>query len=184
MRRKVTVFTPGKQYSGEVDIPNDVLRTTELFNSTNIYWKDPGGKGFNDSLLMYNVTLSITGVREFQKFNKLQVRQPDIICYNDDLTELSSTEEKTKAEALREKASEEQKNVFLITKMRGSSFFMIKGIFYGLFKSKSIKKYIPLSDVVLLEIIRQQDKWVKNKIPLANNFVGVNTNYIESCSFD
>jgi len=79
MRRKVTVFTPGKQYSGEVDIPNDVLRTTELFNSTNIYWKDPGGKGFNDSLLMYNVTLSITGVREFQKFNKLQVRQPDII---------------------------------------------------------------------------------------------------------
>jgi len=53
-----------------------------------------------------------------------------------------------------------------------------------MFKSKSIKKYIPLSDVVLLEIIRQQNKWVKNKIPLANNFVGVNTNYIESCTFD
>ena len=48
----------------------------------------------------------------------------------------------------------------------------------------TIKKYIPLSDVVLLEIIRQQDKWVKKKIPLTNNFVGVNTNYIESCTFD
>ena len=184
MRRKVTVFTPGKQYSGEVDIPNDALRTTDLFNSANLYWKDSAEKSFNDSLLMFNVTLSITGVREFQEFNKLQVRQPNIICYNDDLTELGSTEEKKKADTLRKKTNEKKKNILLITKMRGGSFFMIKGIFYGLFKSKSNQKYIPLSDVVLLEIIRKQDKWIKNNIPLANNFIGVNTNYIESCSFD
>jgi hypothetical protein len=62
MRRKVTVFTPGKQYSGEVDIPNDVLRTTDLFNSANLYRKDSAEKSFNDSLLIFNVTLSITGV--------------------------------------------------------------------------------------------------------------------------
>lgn len=184
MRRKVAVFTPGKQYSGEVEVPNETLRTTDLFNSTNLYWKDPTEKSFNDSLLLFDVTLSIAGNAEFLKFEKLQLRQPDIICYNDAFTELGSSKEKKRADTLREKTNEEKRNVLLITKMRGASFFMIKGSFYGLFKSKSNHKYIPLSDASIVEIIRKNDRWVKNEIQLANNFIGVNTNYIESCSFD
>lgn len=183
VRRKITVFTPGKQYFGEVDVPNANLRTTDLLNSTNLYWKDPTEKNFNDVLLMFNVTLSIDGIREFQKFGRVQIRQPNIIFFHDDFVGLGSAEEKKRADALKEKTHEEKKQIHLLTKVRVNSFFDITGSFYGLFKSKSIQKYIPLSDVVMYEIIKQQDKWVKKQIQLANNFIGVNTSYIESCAF-
>jgi hypothetical protein len=182
IRRKMTVFTPGKQYSGEVDIPNASLRTTDLLNSTNLYWKDPSEKNFNDVLLMFNVTLSIDGIREFQKFDRVQIRQPNIIFFHDDYANLGSDEEKKRADALKKKTHEEKKIIHLITKIRVNSFFDIKGSFFGLFKSKSIQKYIPLTDVVMYEITRQQDKWVKKKIQLANNFIGVNTSHIETCA--
>ena len=184
MRRQITVFTPGKQYAGEVAIPNASLRTTDLLNSTNIYWKDPTEKTFNDALLMFNVTVSIDGIHEFQKFDRIQIRQPNIIFYHDDYTALGSVEEKKRADVLKKKSQDEERSIHLITKLRVNSFFDIRGSFYGLFKSKSIQKYIPLSDVVVYEIIRQQDKWVKRKIELANNFIGVNTSYIEASAFE
>ena len=184
MHRKITVFTPGKQYSGEVAIPNTSLRTTDLLNSTNLYWKDPTEKAFNDALLMFNVTVSIDGIREFQKFDRIQIRQPNIIFYHDDFTTMGSAEEKKRADVLKKKSHEEEKIIHLITKVRVNSFFDIRGSFYGLFKSKSIQKYIPLSNVVLYEIIKQQDKWVKRKIELTNKFIGVNTDYIEASAFD
>jgi len=184
MRRKISVFTPGKQYSGEIDIPNASLRTTDLFNSANLYWKDATEKTFNDALLLFNVTVSIEGIPEFQKIDRLQIRQPNIIFYHDDFIRMGSAEEKKRADLLKQKSQEEKKSIHLITKVRVNSFFDIRGTFYGLFKSKSIQKYIPLSDVVVYEIIRKQDKWVKKKIPLANNFIGVNTSYIETSAFD
>jgi hypothetical protein len=184
MRRKITVFTPGKQYSGEVDIPNASLRTTDILNSTNLYWKDPTEKTFNDSLLMLNVTISIDGIHEFQKFDRVQIRQPNIIFYYDDYTAMGSAAEKKRADVLKKKSHEEEQSIHLITKVRVNSFFDIRGSFYGLFRSKSIQKYIPLSDAVVYEIIRQQDKWIKRKIELVNNFIGINTSYIEASAFD
>lgn len=183
-RREITVFTPGKQYLGEIDVLNGSLRTTDLLNSANIYWKDPTEKNFDNVLLMFNVILSIDGIREYQKFDRVQIRQPNIIFFHDDINDLGNAEEKKRADALRKKTHEEKKFIHLITKVGVRSFFDIKGSFYGLFKSKSIQKYIPLCDVVMYEIIKQQDKWVKKKIQLPNNFVGVNTSYIETCAFD
>ena len=184
MRRKITVFTPGKQYSGEVDIPNTSLRTTDLLNSNNLYWKDPSEKSFNDALLLYNVTVSIDSIREFQKFDRVQVRRPNIIFYHDDFSKMGSAEEKKRADVLKQKSLEKKRSIHLMTKVRVNSFYDIKGSFYGLFKSKSIQRYIPLCDVVIYEIIRMQDKWVKKKIQLTNNFIGVNTSYIEASAFD
>ena len=184
MRRKITLFTPGKQYSGEVDIPNTSLRTTDLFNSTNLYWKDPSEKTFNDALMLFNVTVSIDSIPEFQKFDRIQIRRPNIIFYHDDFSEMGSAEEKKRADLLKKKTQEKKRAIHLMTKVRVNSFFDIRGSFYGLFKSKSNQKYIPLSDVVMYEIIRQQDKWVKKKIQLANSFIGVNTGYIEATTFD
>lgn len=184
VNRKITVFTPGKQYSGEIDIPNPDLRTTDLMNSSNLFWKNPAEKSFDDALLLYNVTLSIDGIHEFQKFDRVQIRLPSIIFFYDEYTNLGSNEEKKRADTLMKKTNEEKKIIHLITKVRFNSFFDIKGSFYGLFKSKSNHKYIPLTDAVMYEIVRQQGKWVKKKIQLTNNFIGVNTSYIESCTFD
>jgi hypothetical protein len=181
-RRKITVFTPGKIYTGEIEVPNPLLRTTDLLNSSNLYWKDPAQKSFNDGLLMYDVVLSIDGIDKYQTFKTIQIRQPNIIFFHDGFAELGSSEEKERAEKLKEKAQEEEKTIHLITKARVNSFFDMKGTFHGLFKSKSNQKYIPLSDVVLHEIIRQQDKWIKRRVKLANNFIGVNSSYIESSS--
>lgn len=183
-RRKLTVFTPGKRYNGEIDLPNASLRTTDLLNSSNVYWKDPSEKNFDNVVLMFNVTLSLDGIKEFQKFDRVQIRQPNIIFFHDDLQHLGDDKEKLRADSLRQKTHEEKKKIHLMTKVRVNSFFDIRASFYGLFKSKSNQNYIPLSDVVMYEIIRKQDKWVKKKIDLVNNFIGVNTNHIESCSYD
>lgn len=182
-RRMITIFTPGKKYSGEIDVPNSLLRTTDLLNSANLYWKDPASKSFSDGLLMYNVVLSIDGIDTYQTFESIQIRQPNIIFFHDGFAELGNSEEKERADKLKEKTHEEKKTVHLITKVRVNSFFDMHGTFHGLFKNKSSQKYIPLSDVVLHEIIRQQDKWVKKRVKMVNNFIGVNSSYIEASSF-
>ncbi|MBU0665318.1 MAG: hypothetical protein KJ990_12350 [Proteobacteria bacterium] len=182
-RRTITVFTPGKRYSGEIDVPNPLLRTTDLLNSANLYWKDPASKSFSDGLLMYNAVLSIDGIDNYQTFKTIQIRQPNIIFFHDGFAELGNSEEKERAEKLKEKTHEEKKTIHLITKVRVNSFFDIQATFHGLFKNKSSQKYIPLSDVILHEIIRQQDKWVQKRVKMANNFIGVNSSYIESSTF-
>ncbi|MEN8134664.1 MAG: hypothetical protein ABFS18_03895 [Thermodesulfobacteriota bacterium] len=181
-RRKLTIFTPGKIYTGEIDVPNPLLRTTDLLNSASLYWKDPAQKSFSDGLLMSDVVLSIDGIEKYQTFETIQIRQPNIIFFHDGFAELGNSEEKERAEKLTEKAHEEKKTIHLLTKVRVNSFFDMQGTFHGLFKSKSNQNYIPISDVVMHEIIRLQDKWVKRKVKLANNFIGVNSNYIESSS--
>ncbi len=183
LRRKVTVFTPGKRYSGEVEIPNSSLRTTDLLNSPTLFWHDPSQKTFNDALLMFNVTISIDGISEFQKFDEIQIRQPNIIFYNDDCRTIGSSIEKKRVDALKKASNEKERSIHLITRVRVNSFFDIEGLFYGLFKSKANQKYIPLSNAVVYEIVKQQDKWVKRKIELVNDFIGINTNYIEATEF-
>jgi hypothetical protein len=181
-RRLITVFTPGKIYTGEIDVPNEHLRTTDLLNSTSLYWKDPSRKSFNDALLMYNVILAIDGIDKYQTFDSIQIRQPDIIFYHDGFAQLGSSREKERAVKLTEKAHEEKKSIHLITKARLNSFFEIRGTFHGLFKSKSNQKYIPINEVTLHEVVRRPEKWVKRKVPLGSTFIGVNSSYIESCS--
>jgi hypothetical protein len=57
-QRKIAFVTSlGKKYSGLVDIPNPNFRTTDLLNSSNIYWKNPNEKCYDNALMMYDVTL-------------------------------------------------------------------------------------------------------------------------------
>lgn len=179
-RRRITLFTPGKIYRGEIDIPNPLMRTTDLLNSPKLYWKDPASKSFTDSLFMHDVTLSIDGIEKYQTYENIQIRQPNIIFFHDDFAELGSSWERQRAERLKEQFREEKKTIHLITKARVNSFFDMQGTFHGLFKYKSHHNYIPISDVIMHEVIRQQDKWVKKRVQLANNFIGVNSSYIES----
>lgn len=179
-RRAITLFTPGKIYRGEIDVPNPLLRTTDLMNNANLYWKDPANKCFSDALLMYDVILSIEGIEKYRTFESLQIRQPNIVFFHDGFAELGSSEERARMGKLNEKTGDEKKTIHLITKIRVNSFFEMQGTFHGLFKNKAHQKYIPISGVVMHEIIRQHDKWVKRRVNLVNNFIGVNSSYIES----
>lgn len=185
IRRKITVFTPGKKYSGAVDVPNACFRTTDLLNSNNLYWNDNTEKKFPDVMLMHNAILSIDGVKDFQEFNKAQIRLSNIILFYDDSTGLGCENEKKRMVSLKKRNQQEEKtSIHLITKTRFNSFFDIKGSFSGVFRNKSGQQFVPLTDVTVHEFVNQQDKWKKRPIPLTNNFIGVNINYIETCAFD
>ena len=50
-QRKVVVVTSlGKIYRGMVDVPNESYRTTDLFNSPSIFWKNPAEKCFDNAI--------------------------------------------------------------------------------------------------------------------------------------
>ena len=71
-RKVVIVASSGKKYSGLIDIPNASLRTTDLLNSTNIFWKNPNEKCFENAILMYDVSLMFSDAAIYRKFDKLQ----------------------------------------------------------------------------------------------------------------
>jgi hypothetical protein len=183
-QRKITVFTPGKKYSGYIDISNDSLRTTDLLNSSVLFWRDPGEKCFENALMMHDVTISIDEIKEFKKLDKVQIRLAEVIFFYDDFKELGNEKEKIRASVLKEKTKEVTSVINIITKVRVNSFFDIRGNFHGLFKAKSQQRYVPLSNAMIEEIIRREGKWVKKSLVLPNNFIGVSTSYIESCVVD
>lgn len=54
-QRKVAIVTSlGKRYSGMIDVPSAAFRTTDLFNSANVFWRNPNEKCYNNAILMYD----------------------------------------------------------------------------------------------------------------------------------
>ncbi len=182
-QRAVTIFTPGKMYSGLIDIQNESLRTIDVFNSVNIYWKDPAEKSFEDALLLNDATVMLEGNTRLFKMSRVQVRLTDVIFFFDALADSGDRMEKIRAATLKTRTGEETSMVNIITHTRGDAFYYITGVFYGLFKSKSKQRYIPLTQPTVTAVLRVADGWQKKKIALPGSFVGVSTSYIESCSF-
>lgn len=182
-QRKITIYTPHKVYRGNIDIANESLRTIDIFNSANIYWKDPGEKSFNDALLVNNASIMLAGNIKLGEFAKLQVKLADILFFHDSLENLGDGMEKRRAAYLLQKTKESASQVHIITHTRGDAFFYISGTFYGLFKSKSNYRYIPITQVNVVEVIRSNEKWQKRTIPIEGGFVGVSTEHIEACTF-
>jgi hypothetical protein len=182
-QRKIQIYTPGKQYAGLIDVPNETLRTTDLFNSANLFWKNPHEKSFPDAIQMYEVTVSLDGIAAYQKHEKLQIRIPEVIFFCDAFTSISNQGEKTRAEGLKEKTEEKVRPVTIITRTKMNSFYQISGTFYGLFKSKTMQKFLPLSGAAVAEVIRRENQWVKKNIALPHNFLGVGIRYIEAATF-
>ena len=179
-QRKVSIVTsPGKKYSGMVDIPNAALRTTDLFNSANIFWKNPSEKCFDNVVLLYDVGLLLDDA-VFRKFDKIQVKLSEVVYFYDELQSIGDEKEKKRASAMVEKAQEKTQAVNLITTMFSNSFYAISGSFYGLFKKKSHDKFLPLTDVKIIEIYKKQGQWFKKEVALPYKFIGVSNRYIES----
>ena len=182
-QRAVTIFTPSKTYEGFIDIPNDSLRTIDVFNSNSIYWKDPAEKSFEDALLINDATVMLEGNTRLAKLSRVQVRLVDVMFFFDSLEDSGDRLEKIRAATLKTRTGEETSSVSIITHTRGDAFYYISGIFYGLFKSKSKQRYIPLTQPTITAVLRVAGGWQKKKIALPGSFVGVATSYIEACSF-
>ena len=181
--RSITIYTPDKVYSGHIDISNDSLRTIDVFNSSNLYWKDPAERSFEDALLLNNASIVLEGQTKLGQFHKLQVRLADVIFFHDSLKNLGDSMEKKRAAHLKKKTNEKASIVNIITQTEGDSFFFITGSFYGLFKSKAQHRYIPITKANVIKVIRHGEKWLKQEIPIEGGFVGISTNHIEACTF-
>jgi hypothetical protein len=181
-QRQITLFTSAKTYSGHIDIANESVRTIDIFNSANMFWKDPAEKSFNDALLVHNASIMLAGNIKLAEFAKLQVRIGDILFFHDSLENLGDGMEKRRAAHLMRKTRETTSQVQIITQTRGDAFFSISGMFYGLFKSKSNCRFLPITQAKVVEIIRSNEKWQKRAIAIEGGFVGIATEHIEACT--
>ncbi len=182
-KREVHLYTPNKLYTGMIDIKSERIRTIDLLNSSNLYWKDPAQKSFDDSILLSDVKVTIQGNKTLASFNKLQLRLSDIIFFSDGLYKTGNSTEKLRARTLSQKSHEKMSTARILTRMRGDAFYLIVGVFHGLFKSKSKQRYFPLTETKVHEILRTGTKWETREIDIGNQFIGLSTNHIEACSF-
>lgn len=179
-QRKISIVTsPGKKYTGMIDVPNAALRTTDLLNSGNVFWKDPSEKCLDDVILLYDVHLQLDD-KVFRKFDKIQIKISEIIFFYDEQEHFGDEREKKRASLMLEKAMEKMHTVNLITTMISNSFYEITGNFHGLIKKKSKDKFIPLTSVTIQEIYKTQGQWHKKEIALPYKFIGISNGHIES----
>jgi len=182
-KRVITIYTPDKTYTGTMDVPNETLRSIDIFNSSNIYWKNAAEKSFDDALLLYNASIILEGNTKLGEFNKLHIKLSDVIFFHDSLETLGNSKEKMRAANLSMKTKESASAAHIITHTQGRGFFYITGTFSGLFKSKSKYRYIPLTQTNVVQVTKSDDKWQKKSIQIEGGFLGLNTKFIESCTF-
>ena len=183
-QRKLAIVTSlGKKYSGMVDIPSETFRTTDLLNSSNCFWKSPNLKCYDNAIFMSDVSLILDDTAVYKKFDSIQIKLSDIICFYDNFEVIGDEMEKKRALTITRKTYEDVQVINIITKQVANSFYDITGRFFGLFKKKSKDNFIPLTQANVVEIYRKQDKWVLKKVRLPYGFICVSNNHIESVTF-
>lgn len=179
-RKVVMVTSLGKVYRGMVDVPNVDYRTTDLLNSSNVFWKDSSKKCFENSILVHDVQMMIGGAAISVRFDALQVRISEIVYFYDDQQTISDSKEKMRATSMVQKAKEASQTIDIITIPVANSFYHLTGTFFGLFKKKTNDKFIPLTGVKLTEVYQKTGKWYQKTVELPYKFVGISTRHIEA----
>ncbi len=182
LQRQVTIITAlGKRYSGNIDIPNSALRTTDLFNSSSTSWKNQQqARYFKDSILLYEARLMLSSGALYESYGNLQLRLSAIIAFYDEFTSLGRDDERARAEIIQAKTGEQNSNVKIIVNTMGNSYYEISGAVNGAVQKKSHDRFLPLQKAAIVEIIKKEDKWFKRRFSIKSNFIGVNTNHIEA----
>lgn len=181
--RKVTIVTSmGKKYVGMIDVPNEEFRTTDLFNSVNVYWKNPDMKCYNDAIFMHDVSLLLDEKTVFKKFDTIQVKLSEIIFFYDEINKIQNEMEKKRADAVIRKTKESGQRITVITNLVANSFYNISGFFFGMFLKKSNDRFVPLTRTSIIEVFKSQGKWFQKKIILPHDFICFSNNHIESAS--
>jgi len=180
-QRKISIVTClGKKYSGLLDIQNASLRTTDLLNSPNIFWKNPNEKCFENAIQLYDAHLNFEDSALYKKYEKIQIKLNEVIFFYDELQSITNEQEKIRASTMIEKTQEKMQTVNILTTVVANSFYDVTGNFYGLFKKKASDKFLPLTNVKIVEISKKEGNWFSKKINLPHGFIGLGNKHIES----
>jgi len=115
----------------------------------------------------------------YKKFEKIQIKLSEAFYFYDEFQSIGDEMERKRSSKLIELTQEKIQTVNIITKAVANSFYDIEGTFFGLFKKKSNDKFLPLTDVKMLEIFKRQEKWFKREIILPHKFIGMANSHIE-----
>lgn len=73
LQRELSIITSmGRRYSGKIDIPSETFRTTDLLNSSNVYWRNPDDKCYENALMMHEVRLYVDDSAIYKRFEKFR----------------------------------------------------------------------------------------------------------------
>jgi len=182
-RRVVIITSLGKRYEGDIDLPSQNFRTSDLFNSSSVYWKQPARKYLEDSIMMSNVTLTFNGQKEYKKFDLIQIRIPEMVVFFDNLEISGHSSEKMRAASLQNEVAGGIRKVHIITSRISNSFYTISGTIHGAARQKMNRIFVPVSNSVIAEVKLDEGSEYKERfIDLPNNFLGINTKFIEAIS--
>jgi len=115
----------------------------------------------------------------YKKFEKIQIKLSEAFYFYDEFQSIGDEMERKRSSKLIDLTQEKIQTVNIITKAVANSFYDIEGTFFGLFKKKSNDKFLPLTDVKMLEIFKRQEKWFKREIILPHKFIGIANSHIE-----
>lgn len=115
----------------------------------------------------------------YKKFEKIQIKLSEAFYFYDEFQSIGDEMERKRSSKLIDLTQEKIQTVNIITKAVANSFYDIEGTFFGLFKKKSNDKFLPLTDVKILEIFKRQEKWFKREIILPHKFIGMANSHIE-----
>jgi hypothetical protein len=182
-RRIVIITSLGKRYEGNIDLPSLNFRTSDLLNSSTVYWKQPSRKYLENSIMLSNVNLSFNGNKEYRKFDLIQIRIPEIVVFFDSLGISGYHCEKMRAANLQLGSSDSARNVHIITSKISNSFYTVSGTIHGAARQKMNRLFVPVSDAVIAEVrLDESSDFKENPVDLPNSFLGINTRYIEALS--
>ena len=184
IQRKLAIMTSmGKKYSGMVDVPSESFRTTDLLNSSNVFWRNQNEKCYDNAILMYDARLFIDETTIYKKYEKIQIKLSEIFYFYDEMEMIGDDMEKKRASTMAQSIQEQAQRAHIITKMVANSFYDISGMFFGLFRKKSKDNFVPLTEVTMGEIFKKDDKWTKKEFKFPHGFIGVSNKHIEAITF-
>ena len=185
VQRKLVIITSmGKKYSGMVDVPNESFRTTDLLNSSNIFWRNPNEKCYDNAIMLYDVKLFIEKDKIYKQFEKIQIKLSEIVYFYDECERVGDEMERKRAMTMAQGVKEQAQHVHIITTMAANSFYDISGVFFGLFRKKSIDNFVPLTQVTIREIFMRDGIWKRKDCTTPYGFIGVSNNHIESITLE
>jgi len=184
LQRKLSIVTSmGKKYTGMVDVPSESFRTTDLMNSSNVFWRNPNEKCYENAILLYDARLFIDETTVYKKYEKIQIKLSEVFYFYDEVEILGDEMEKKRAHTMTQSIQEKAQRAHIITKTVASSFYDINGMFFGMFRKKSKDNFVPLTEVSMGEIFKKDGKWTKKEFKFPHGFIGVSNRHIESITF-